>query len=174
MLADKPDVVILELGANDALRGLPPEEARKNLETIILRLKESGAEILLAGMLAPRNLGPEYGTAFDAIYPDLAKAHNLDLYPFFLDGVATRPELNQGDGLHSTKEGVAVTVEAVANVKIAGDDVSLRGAAERFLGMSTDQIKGVIFQTLEGHLRAILGTLTVEEINADRQAITTP
>src|SRR5262245_21590187 len=69
-----------------------------------------------------------------------------------------------------TKEGVAVTVEAVANVKIAGDDVSLRGAAERFLGMSGDQIKGVIFQTLEGHLRAILGTLTVEEINADRQA----
>ena len=69
-----------------------------------------------------------------------------------------------------TKEGVAVTVEAVANVKIAGDDVSLRGAAERFLGMSTEAIKGVIFQTLEGHLRAILGTLTVEEINADRQA----
>ena len=69
-----------------------------------------------------------------------------------------------------TKEGVAVTVEAVANVKIAGDDLSLRGAAERFLGMTTEQIKGVIFQTLEGHLRAILGTLTVEEINADRQA----
>jgi flotillin len=69
-----------------------------------------------------------------------------------------------------TKEGVAVTVEAVANVKIASDDMSLRGAAERFLGMSTEQIKGVIFQTLEGHLRAILGTLTVEEINADRQA----
>jgi flotillin len=69
-----------------------------------------------------------------------------------------------------TKEGVAVTVEAVANVKIGGDDVSLRGAAERFLGMAPDQIKGVIFQTLEGHLRAILGTLTVEEINADRQA----
>jgi flotillin len=69
-----------------------------------------------------------------------------------------------------TKEGVAVTVEAVANVKIAGDDVSLRGASERFLGMSSEQIKGVIFQTLEGHLRAILGTLTVEEINADRQA----
>ena len=69
-----------------------------------------------------------------------------------------------------TKEGVAVTVEAVANVKIASDDVSLRGASERFLGMTTEQIKGVIFQTLEGHLRAILGTLTVEEINADRQA----
>jgi flotillin len=69
-----------------------------------------------------------------------------------------------------TKEGVPVTVEAVANVKIAGDDTSLRGAAERFLGMTTDKIKEVIFQTLEGHLRAILGTLTVEEINADRQA----
>jgi len=69
-----------------------------------------------------------------------------------------------------TKEGVPVTVEAVANVKIAGDDMSLRNAAERFLGMTTDQIKGVIFQTLEGHLRAILGTLTVEEINADRSA----
>jgi flotillin len=69
-----------------------------------------------------------------------------------------------------TKEGVPVTVEAVANVKIAGDDVSLRGAAERFLGMTTEKIKEVIFQTLEGHLRAILGTLTVEEINADRQA----
>jgi flotillin len=69
-----------------------------------------------------------------------------------------------------TKEGVPVTVEAVANVKIAGDDTSLRSAAERFLGMSTDKIKEVIFQTLEGHLRAILGTLTVEEINADRQA----
>src|SRR5687768_15707767 len=69
-----------------------------------------------------------------------------------------------------TKEGVPVTVEAVANVKIAGDDMSLRGASERFLGMNTEEIKGVIFQTLEGHLRAILGTLTVEEINADRQA----
>src|SRR5918995_6758785 len=69
-----------------------------------------------------------------------------------------------------TKEGVPVTVEAVANVKIAGDDASLRSAAERFLGMSTDKIKEVIFLTLEGHLRAILGTLTVEEINADRQA----
>src|SRR5436190_10632600 len=69
-----------------------------------------------------------------------------------------------------TKEGVAVTVEAVANVKIAGDDISLRGAAERFLGMIPDQIKAVIFQTLEGHLRAILGTLTVEAINADRSA----
>lgn len=113
MLADKPDLVILELGANDALRGLDPAEARRNLETIILRLKESGARILLAGMLAPRNLGEEYGSAFDAIYPDLAKAHDLELYPFFLEGVATRPELNQGDGIHPTKEGVAVIVAGI-------------------------------------------------------------
>jgi acyl-CoA thioesterase-1 len=113
MLADKPDVVILELGANDALRGLPPAEARKNLETIILRLKATGARILLAGMLAPRNLGADYAKEFDAIYPELAKAHGLALYPFFLEGVATRPELNQGDGLHPTKEGVAVIVENI-------------------------------------------------------------
>ena len=113
MLADKPDLVILELGANDALRGLDPAEARRNLETIILRLKESGAKILLAGMLAPRNLGEEYGAAFDAIYPDLAKTHGVPLYPFFLEGVATRPELNQGDGIHPTKEGVAVIVDGI-------------------------------------------------------------
>lgn len=113
MLADKPDLVILELGANDALRGLDPAEARRNLETIILRLKESGARILLAGMLAPRNLGQEYATAFDSIYPDLAEVHGVDLYPFFLEGVATRPELNQGDGLHPTKEGVAVIVDGI-------------------------------------------------------------
>lgn len=113
MLADKPDLVILELGANDALRGLDPAEARRNLETMILRIKQTGAKILLAGMMAPRNLGAEYATAFDAMYPELAEAHDLDLYPFFLDGVAMRPELNQGDGLHPTKEGVAVIVEGI-------------------------------------------------------------
>lgn len=113
MLADKPDLVILELGANDALRGLDPAEARRNLETIILRLKETGAKILLAGMLAPRNMGEDYATAFDGMYPELASAHGLELYPFFLEGVATKPELNQGDGLHPTKEGVAVIVEGI-------------------------------------------------------------
>ncbi|WP_374368013.1 arylesterase [Dongia sp.] len=113
MLADKPDLVILELGANDALRGLDPAEARRNLETIILRLKETGAKILLAGMLAPRNMGEDYATAFDGMYPDLANTHGLELYPFFLEGVATKPELNQGDGLHPTKEGVAVIVEGI-------------------------------------------------------------
>jgi len=113
MLADRPDIVILELGANDALRGLSPDEARRNLETIVLRIKEAGARILLAGMLAPRNLGEEYAAAFDSIYPELAAAHGLELYPFFLEGVATRPELNQGDGIHPTREGVAVIVEGI-------------------------------------------------------------
>lgn len=110
MLADKPDVVILELGANDALRGLSPEDARANLNATIKRIRESGAALLLAGMLAPRNLGRDYAARFDAIYPDLAKAHGVALYPFFLEGVAARPELNQEDGLHPTKEGVAVIV----------------------------------------------------------------
>lgn len=110
MLAEKPDAVILELGANDMLRGLSPDEARANLDATIGRIKASGAKLLLAGMLAPHNLGADYQARFDAIYPDLAKAHGVALYPFFLEGVAARPELNQQDGLHPTKEGVAVIV----------------------------------------------------------------
>lgn len=110
MLADKPDVVILELGANDMLRGLPPAEARANLDAIMERIRQSGAKLLLVGMMAARNMGEEYRQQFDAIYPDLAKRHNVPLYPFFLEGVAARPELNQADGLHPTKEGVAVIV----------------------------------------------------------------
>ncbi|MDY0870601.1 arylesterase [Dongia rigui] len=113
MLADKPDMVILELGANDMLRGLPPAEARANLDAIIQRIRQSGAKLLLVGMLAARNMGEEYRQQFDAIYPDLAKQHNVPLYPFFLDGVAARPELNQADGLHPTEEGVAVIVEKI-------------------------------------------------------------
>lgn len=110
MLADKPDVVILELGANDMLRGLAPAEARANLDAIVQRIQQSGAKLLLVGMMAARNMGEEYRQQFDAIYPDLAKQHGVPLYPFFLEGVAARPELNQSDGLHPTKEGVAVIV----------------------------------------------------------------
>jgi acyl-CoA thioesterase-1 len=110
MLADKPDMVILELGANDMLRGLPPVEARANLDAIVQRIRQSGAKLLLVGMLAARNMGEEYRQQFDAIYPDLAKQYDVPLYPFFLEGVAARPELNQSDGLHPTKEGVAVIV----------------------------------------------------------------
>jgi len=113
MLAEKPDMVILELGANDMLRGLSPDEARANLDATIQRIKESGAKLLLAGMLASRNMGADYQSKFDAIYPDLARAHEVALYPFFLDGVAARPELNQQDGLHPTKDGVAVIVSNI-------------------------------------------------------------
>jgi acyl-CoA thioesterase-1 len=99
--------VILELGANDALRGLDPGRAKANLDKIITTLKASGAEVLLTGMLAPRNLGVTYTRAFDAIYPDLAAKHGLILYPFFLEGVALTTKLNLDDGLHPNSRGVA-------------------------------------------------------------------
>jgi acyl-CoA thioesterase-1 len=108
------EAVILELGANDALRGLDPRLARHALETIIRRLKDRHAEVLLCGMLAPRNLGPDYGRAFDAIFPDLASAYGLVFYPFFLTGVAADKTLNQGDGLHPNAAGVDVIVSGIA------------------------------------------------------------
>ncbi|MEZ5856105.1 MAG: arylesterase [Hyphomicrobiaceae bacterium] len=108
---DDTDGVILELGANDMLRGQSPERARANLDTMIKRLKARGIPVLLAGMRASRNLGDTYANAFDAIYPDLAKAHDVILYPFFLDGVALDAKLNQGDGLHPNAEGVKVIAD---------------------------------------------------------------
>ena len=107
---DGTDAVILELGANDALRGLDPKGARTALETIVKRLKARNIAVLLAGMYAPRNLGPDYAKAFDAIYPDLAKTYDLVLYPFFLDGIAGDRAFNQPDGLHPTAAGVDVIV----------------------------------------------------------------
>lgn len=104
---EKSDAVILELGANDALRGLDPGNARANLDTIITALKAGGSEVLLAGMLAPRNLGETYVRAFDRIYPELAAKHGLILYPFFLEGVALNGKLNLNDGLHPNAQGVA-------------------------------------------------------------------
>jgi acyl-CoA thioesterase-1 len=118
-LADKPDLVILALGANDALRGIPPSTVRGNLEKIIDKIQGSGAKVLLLGMLAPPNWGEEYKRAFDGIFPELARAHHLPLYPFFLEGVAMKPELNQPDGLHPNARGVAMLVEKVAPV-VAG------------------------------------------------------
>jgi acyl-CoA thioesterase-1 len=105
--------VILELGANDALRGIDPKAVRTALETIIRRLKARNIKVLLAGMLAPRNLGPDYAAAFDPIYPELAAAYDLVLYRFFLDGVAADRALNQGDGLHPTAAGVDVIVARI-------------------------------------------------------------
>lgn len=115
-LADNPDVVIVELGANDALRGLDPAQAKANLEAILTRLEKQGRVVLLAGMKAPRNLGPDYDQAFDAMYPALAARHQVALYPFFLEGVATDPALSQADGIHPNPAGVAVIVRRILPV----------------------------------------------------------
>lgn len=105
--------VILELGANDALRGQPPENAKRNLERIISSLQDRKIEILLAGMRAPKNWGEDYAKAFDKIYPDLARKYDLLLYPFFLEGVALNSSLVLEDGLHPNDKGVAVIVKKI-------------------------------------------------------------
>jgi acyl-CoA thioesterase-1 len=110
---DGTDAVILELGANDMLRGVDPKVTREALTEIVRHLKARGIEVLLCGMLAPRNLGMDYTRAFDSIYPDLAAANGLLLYPFFLDGIAADAKLNQGDGLHPTAVGVAKIVTGI-------------------------------------------------------------
>jgi len=112
-LAENPDAVIVELGANDGLRGLDPAETYRNLDTILRRIRATGTPVLLAGMLAPPNLGREYGDEFNAIYPRLAEEHGIPLYPFFLDGVAAQPELNQDDGIHPNAAGVDVVVRSI-------------------------------------------------------------
>jgi len=108
--------VILELGANDMLRGLMPEVTEQNLEKMILRLKERGIEILLVGMYAAPNLGADYIRRFDSIYPRLAEKHGLPLVPFFLDGVVTNANLLLSDGMHPNAEGVDRIVENVLPV----------------------------------------------------------
>lgn len=108
---DDADAVILELGANDALRGIDPKLTRAALDAILRRLAARRVPVLLAGMRAPPNMGADYTRAFDAIYPDLAAAYGVLFYPFFLDGVAAERGLNQGDGLHPTAAGVDVIVE---------------------------------------------------------------
>ena len=100
-----PEIVILELGANDGLRGMALGQARDNLSQIITRLQKSQVRVILAGMKIPPNYGPRYTTAFSALYPDLSKRHKVRLIPFFLEGVAGRTDLNQADGLHPTAEG---------------------------------------------------------------------
>ncbi|WP_262298782.1 arylesterase [Microvirga sesbaniae] len=110
---DGTDGVILELGANDMLRGLDPAGTRKNLEAIVERLKARNIPVLLAGMYASRNLGPDYVQKFDSLYPDIAKKHDLVLYPFFLDGVAGDRSLNLPDGMHPTARGVEIIVERI-------------------------------------------------------------
>jgi acyl-CoA thioesterase-1 len=110
---DGTDAVIIELGANDTLRGTDPKVTREALEGIVGRLRERRIEVLLAGMRAAPNLGPDYGRDFDAIYPDLAARNDLLFYPFFLDGVATDAKLNQRDGLHPSAAGVDAIVARI-------------------------------------------------------------
>jgi acyl-CoA thioesterase I len=107
------DAVIVELGANDALRGVDPAVTRAALTDILTRLKARGIAVLLCGMYAPPNYGSEYSARFNAIYPDLAKSFGVPLYPFFLEGVATEARLNQADGLHPTAEGIDVIVKNI-------------------------------------------------------------
>jgi acyl-CoA thioesterase I len=110
---DGTQAVIVELGANDALRGIDPAVTRAALSDILTRLKARHIAVLLCGMLAPPNYGSDYSARFNAIYPDLAKAFGVPLYPFFLEGVASDRKLNQPDGIHPTAEGVDVIVKNI-------------------------------------------------------------
>ena len=107
------DAVIVELGANDALRGIDPKQTFQTLDTLLQKLKAKNVEILLAGMHTPQSYGPEYANAFAQMYPDLAKKHDVLLYPYFLDGVALKPEYNLPDGLHPNAKGVEIIVERI-------------------------------------------------------------
>ena len=111
LLGPSIKAIIIELGANDGLRGINPGTTYSNLDQIIRKSKEFGLQVILTGMLAPPNLGPAYGDEFNRIYPDLAQKYDLIFFPFFLDGVVANPELNQEDGIHPNKYGVEVIAE---------------------------------------------------------------
>jgi acyl-CoA thioesterase I len=113
VLKSKPDVVILELGANDGLRGLDLKQTQDNLGEIISQLLAGGAKVLLAGMQLPSNYGPQYTSRFQHLYVDLARRYGVPIIPFFLQGVAAQTNLNQADGIHPTVEGYAVVVETL-------------------------------------------------------------
>jgi acyl-CoA thioesterase-1 len=127
VLGLKPDIMVLETGANDGMRGVPPQVLRENLDAMLTTLAEKRVTVVLAGMQMLRNLGPAYTTAFARVYPELAQKHKAILLPFFLEGVAGNPALNQGDGIHPTAEGYrAVTdlvyprvLDAIARVRSA-------------------------------------------------------
>jgi len=112
----RPAIVIVALGANDGLRGLPVETTRENLDAILRAIREDGSKIVLAGMEIPPNYGPDHTRAFRAIFPDLARRHGTALIPFLLDGVGGNPELNQEDGIHPTAEGYRIVAENVWKV----------------------------------------------------------
>ena len=113
LVIDNPDIVIVELGANDGLRGINPKNTKENLAAILKELQQRKILTLLTGMLAPPNLGKTYGREFKKIYLDLASRFNVPLYKFFLDGVAGNPKLNQSDGIHPNKKGVNEIVQRI-------------------------------------------------------------
>jgi acyl-CoA thioesterase-1 len=119
VLAENPDIAIVELGANDGLRGLDPAQTHANLDAILTRFHAEGVAVLLTGMLAPRNLGREYTESFDAVFPTLAERHGIAFYPFFLDGVALDPALNQSDGIHPNAAGARRIARNIAPSVIA-------------------------------------------------------
>jgi len=125
--------VILELGSNDALRGIDPRETERALDQILGALEQRKLPVLLAGMLAPRNLGEDYARAFDGMYPALARKHGVLIYPFFLDGVALDPALNLSDGMHPNPKGVA---EIVRRILPAAEQLITRVRARRTAGSS--------------------------------------
>jgi acyl-CoA thioesterase I len=112
-LADHPDAAIVELGSNDALRGIDPTQTEKNIAAVLAKLRAAHVPVLLLGMKAPRNLGAQYDKAFDAMYPRLAQQFGDALYPFILDGVALDPKLNQADGIHPNPAGVKIIVDRI-------------------------------------------------------------
>lgn len=116
VLKSKPDLVILELGANDGLRGLDLKETRANLAQIIQRLQSNGAQVVLTGMKLPPNYGADYTKAFQTVYSDLARQFGIPLVPFFLEGVAAQAGLNQADGIHPTGQGYVVVVNTIFHV----------------------------------------------------------
>jgi acyl-CoA thioesterase-1 len=111
MLADKPDIVLVELGGNDALRGIDPKVTEKNLSAIVEKLKGAGVTVWLAGMLAPRNLGSEYVTAFDGLYKRIAEKYRVPLYPFILDGLEQNATFVQADGIHPNPHGAQIVAD---------------------------------------------------------------
>jgi acyl-CoA thioesterase-1 len=125
---DDADAVIVELGGNDMLRGIDPAATRTAIDTIVRKLKEKRVAVLLCGMQAAPNLGPDYAKAFNAIFPEVAAAHGVLLYPFFLDGVAANRDLNQPDGIHPTAAGVDVIVR---NILPSVEQLVMRAKKER-------------------------------------------
>ena len=138
------DAVIVELGANDALRGTDPAVTRAALSDILTRLKARGIAVLLCGMVAPPNYGSDYAARFDAIYPELSKSFGVPLYPFFLEGVAADAKLNQADGMHPTPEGVDIIVK---NILPSGGGISRHDLQATQL-KSRQRITSMIFRSL--------------------------